>query len=346
MPKITVGVVGAGWVAQDRYLPVLDKQSGVTILGIADHNEERAREVASRYGTRAFRSSAELLAEGPQVIFICTSPFTHASIAEEAMSGGAHVFVEKPMAVDVGDAERMVEVAGSTGKALGVSHNLLFSRSVRRALGRLDSGRYGGLEHVLAVQSTSPHRRLPHWYSQLPGGLFYDEAPHMVYLIDRVLRSAKVDGGWAQKSPGSDEFSALGADFVGRGGARATMRMLFEAPVSEWLLTLVMEGGVSVIDLFRDIEIFVPPDGSHGPRDILMTSVRSIIGHTAGTIRTGVRYLTGNQRWGHDLIIGEYLRNIRAGLEAPITGNDGLRVTRLLWDVLDIVGEGRSEPLT
>ena len=341
-----MGVVGAGWVAQDRYLPVLDKQSGVTILGIADHNEERARDVASRYGTRAFRSPAELLAEGPQVVFICTSPFTHSSIAEEAMSGGAHVFVEKPMAVDVGDAERMVEVAGSTGKTLGVSHNLLFSRSVRRALGRLDSGRYGQVEHVLAIQSTSPHRRLPHWYSQLPGGLFYDEAPHMVYLIDRVLRSAKVDSGWAQTSPGSDEFSALGADFVGDGGARATMRMLFEAPVSEWLLTIVMEGGVSVIDLFRDIEVFVPPDGSHGPRDILMTSARSIMGHAAGTIRTGVRYLTGNQRWGHDVIIGEYLEAIATGRAPQVTGADGLRITRELHEVLNLVRaseEPRSE---
>lgn len=329
-----VALVGAGWVATDRYLPILSRLRGVEIVGIVDRHHDRARHVAERFNSQGFLSVEEALDLRPDVLFVCTSPFSHAEIAEKAMHSGVHVFVEKPMAIDVQQAKGLVDSAQEFGVLLGVSHNLLFSRSVRAALDRIESGVLGEIRHLIAVQASSAARRLPHWYSDLPGGLFFDEAPHMIYLLERFAGGLRLEHAWARQKGPSDSYSALSAGFVGVDGQRAELTMIFDSPVSEWFISVVCEKGVEVIDLFRDIEFLIPPDGQHHPRQILRTSIAGLLGHGTGTVTTGIRYLTRRQFWGHDLIIGDFLDAVRTGRPPAVTGRDGARVVGLMTEVI------------
>ena len=337
MTVLKVAVAGAGWVATHRYLPILSRRQDVEILGIVDRHYDRACHVADRFNTEGFSSVQEALDMGPEALFICTSPFSHAEIAEEAIRSGVHVFVEKPMAMDVQQAKGMVASAQESDVLLGVSHNLLFSRSVRTAVDRIESGELGKIRHLLAVQASSATRRLPHWYPDLPGGLFFDEAPHMIYLLERFAGGLSLRHAWARRTGRSDSYSALSAAFVGVEGQLAELTMVFDSPVSEWFLSVVCEKGVEVIDLFRDIEFLVPSDGQHRPSQILRTSIASMFGHGTGIVKTGARYLTRRQFWGHDLIIGDFIDAVRTGRPLAVTGRDGERVLGLMTEVIEAV---------
>ena len=335
MTELKVGVVGSGWVATDRYLPVLQRLDEVTLVGIADRNHERARTVAQQYETASFTEASDLFDRQPDVAFVCTSPFSHAEISVAAMRQGIHVFVEKPMALDDAEAAAMVTAAGDTGTKLGVSHNLLFSRSVSSARRRVASGKLGDIRHVLALQASSPNRRLPHWYPELPGGLFFDEAPHMIYLLDALLGGLTLDHAWSKVDAGSATFASLGAEFSGGTGVMAQLTMIFEAPVSEWFVSIVCERGVVVLDLFRDIQFVIPSDGGHKPHQILRSSLAGVFGHGVGTVTTGVRYLAQKQFWGHDVIIEDFLSAVRYDRAPAITGEDGARVVSMLGRILE-----------
>jgi predicted dehydrogenase len=333
--ELKVGVVGSGWVATDRYLPVLQRLDEVTIVGVADRNHDRAMAVAEDYETSAFSDAGDLIDLRPDVLFVCTSPFSHATIAIAAMENGIDVFVEKPMALDSSEAATMVATSAETGQKLGVSHNMLFARSVRAAQRHIKAGRLGKVRQVLALQASNPHRRLPHWYPELRGGLFFDEAPHMVYLLDAFLGGMSLDHVW---SDGVGQFTSLGAVFVGDDEIRGLLTMIFDAPITEWFLTIFCEKGVVVIDLFRDTEFVIPPDGSHRPFQVLRTSVSSFLGHGFGVVTTGARYVSRRQFWGHEVIIADFLDAVRDGTAPTISGKDGARVLTKMIEILDMAG--------
>jgi len=75
-------------------------------------------------GYPVFRSAAEGLATKPDLVVIATYADSHAELAISAMQSGAHVFVEKPLATTVADAERVVAVAQKTGRKLVVGYIL------------------------------------------------------------------------------------------------------------------------------------------------------------------------------------------------------------------------------
>lgn len=336
MVDLRVGVLGAGWVAAARYVPVLRRTPGVVVAGIGDRHPDRAERLAKACDARAFTEIEELLQSGLDVAFICTSPFSHAAFAQSAASRGIHIFTEKPMAMNLAEAKKMVSAAETAGVHLGVSHNFLFSRSMQRALRLARTGALGRLQYVLAFQASSVRRRLPHWYPSLPGGLFFDESPHMLYLMEAFMGELQLDHAWAtpDASEGAAPLERLEARFTGSGRVGANLTMIFRAPVSEWLITAIGSEAVASVDIFRDICVVIPSDGSHRARDILRTSRRAVLDHVRGVASTGIRYVVGRQFWGHDVLIRTFLRAVREDRNPPVTGEDGARIVGLMGQIL------------
>ncbi len=129
-----VGVIGCGYVSGSHIPPIL-RQTGVEIVGVADTDEERAREIAHRFGIRyVFRDAAAMLRERrPDVVHVLTPPRSHKELSIQAMEAGCHVLVEKPMAVCVSEADEMIAASRRHGVTLGVCHNLLFIPAVMEA---------------------------------------------------------------------------------------------------------------------------------------------------------------------------------------------------------------------
>lgn len=330
---LRVGLVGPGWVACDRYLPVLTRRADIEVVGVADRDPERASTTTARYGAgRGVGSLDALLELGPDAVFVTTPPPSHPELVLGALEAGCHVFVEKPIAIRSDDAASMVEAAEHAGRLLCVSHNFLWSHAAREATRHL---RGQAVRYATAMQLSSHRRRLPTWYGELPGGLLLDESPHLLYTLDHALGGdltlddLRADLDEATGHPRVVELWVRGR--TGRGQAT----MVFDSPVSEWHVGLVADERVVDLDLFRDICVTVPSDGAHTARDILGTSARAIAGHVRGFALAGARYSTGRQFWGHDTLIGEFITAARTGAPSPVPPADALAIARLTDQVLD-----------
>ncbi len=283
---LAVGVIGAGWVATARHIPSFQRDPRVRVEALLEPAPQRARDAARRYHIpHTYSELPAFLAHGLDVVAICTPPWTHAPLAIEALRRGCHVLVEKPMAMSVEEASQMVEAAKEAGTSLCIAHNFLFSRSMRKAMLLLERGDVGQVQHAIALQLSSPQRRLPSWYPDLPGGLFFDESPHMVYLLRRFLGDLTVQQAWGQAAPPdvAQTLDRVEARLQGAWGS-AHLSMSFRSPISEWLLMVVGTKRVLVLDVFRDILMVQSPDGAHGTGDVLKKLLPGLLAR-AGRLR-------------------------------------------------------------
>jgi predicted dehydrogenase len=333
--RIRIGIAGAGWVATNRHLPALQALDGVDVVAIYDRNFDRARalaDLASRHGTTstAYATLSGFLAEGLDAVHVTSSPWSHHELATEALMAGAHVLVEKPMAMSPSEAEDMASYAAKHNRLLCVSHNFLYSHAMTRARRNLV---HSSTSYVLGVQLSSSRRRLPTWYKSLPGGLLFDEIPHMLYTQHELLGGAtKIQSATARLAPDGNIRSAQ--VMLTGATAEGQILMVFDSPISEWHLMCVAPGGVAGIDLFRDIATWLPPDGPHRALDIARTSRLAITSHIAGFASAGTRWITKREYWGHDILIAKFIDAIRFGRSSPVRIDDALAVVNLSSDLL------------
>lgn len=131
---IKVGVVGVGKMGQ-LHLQKLLASPGAKVIGIHDTDLVRLSEVGAKYGVRAFASLPELLFE-IDAVFIAASTSAHSHLGRQALEAGVHVFVEKPIASSVAEAEHLVRLAADKGLVLQVGlierfRSLALARGVR-----------------------------------------------------------------------------------------------------------------------------------------------------------------------------------------------------------------------
>jgi predicted dehydrogenase len=232
-----------------------------------------------------------------------------------------------------------VRLARERGRTLAIVHNFQFARSTRRLLADLQARRYGEVRFIHAQQLGNPARRLPAWYEELPLGLYYDESPHMFYLL-RALAPAPLVFQGAQVHPstlGKRTPAWISAHYFA-GDARIPVKldMAFEAPLSEWHVCVGGERCLGDIDVFRDIYVRIPNDGEHTGWPVLRTSIAATWGHWSQHFVSGPRHLAGTLLYGNDEVFRRFAAAVRSGEDpAGIGADDALAVLRMQHEVLD-----------
>jgi predicted dehydrogenase len=125
MERVGFGVIGAGLFGENHAV-VYSRLPGVELVAVCDQNEERAREVAERYGARSYYPDYESVLADPEIeaVSIATPDFAHAEIALAAAQAGKHILCEKPLATTVEEAQAIVDAAAEAGVKLMVDfHN-------------------------------------------------------------------------------------------------------------------------------------------------------------------------------------------------------------------------------
>jgi predicted dehydrogenase len=338
-----VACFGAGWVTTNRHIPAMRADGGYEIVLLADRNGERAVREARRLGIeRAVeaRSVADLPdSVGIDVVTCGTAPFAHYEVVASALEAGKHVITDKPFTMTMDEGLGLVERAARGRAQLAVVHNFQFARSVRQVDRWIDKGRLGAVRAIWGTQLSNPRRRLPSWYEELPLGLFYDESPHLLYLArhfaggDPELDVASVIASRTRISHTPAQITAQYASPV-----PITLSMNFEAPLSEWHVAVLGEDAAAVVDVFRDIAVFVPNDRDHATGRVFGSSLSSTWYHWAGYLRSGPDHLRRRLRYGNDEVFRGFATAIRTGQEpARISGGDALAVLRAQHEILSCV---------
>jgi predicted dehydrogenase len=140
----------------------------------------------------------------PDIVVILTPHPFHAALAIDALAAGAHVLTEKPMAVEVAEADAMIEAATGAGRLLAVNFQQRFRPEVQSARQLIESGALGRVQSVemtVAWPRTAAYYRLGSWrgtWAGEGGGILMNQAPHDLDLIGYLLGSPARVFGWTR----------------------------------------------------------------------------------------------------------------------------------------------------
>lgn len=123
--KLKTGVVGAGVFGSFHAAKHAASARG-ELAGIFDIDVPRARSLAERYGAVAYSELGELL-ENVDALTVASPAPTHFRLASAALEAGRHVYVEKPLAMSVDDADALIALAESKSLVLQVGHQERFA---------------------------------------------------------------------------------------------------------------------------------------------------------------------------------------------------------------------------
>ncbi|HEU4341044.1 MAG TPA: Gfo/Idh/MocA family oxidoreductase [Candidatus Binatia bacterium] len=138
--KVAVGVVGVGYLGKfhaQKYA-ASDKAA---LMGVADVDLKRAREVAGPLGAAAVADFHELIGR-VQAVSIAVPTRLHYAIAREFLNAGVDVLIEKPLAVNLNEGQELVDLAQAKGLVLQVGHLERFNPAIRRLEGVINQPKF------------------------------------------------------------------------------------------------------------------------------------------------------------------------------------------------------------
>jgi len=350
---IRVGLAGCGRIAARFHLPVLAAMDGVELVAFAEPEPERRRAAVSiAPGAAALADHSELLdVPGLDALVICLPSGVHADVATQALARGLHVYVEKPLATEIGDGERLVAAWRDAGTVGHVGFNLRFHPLVRRLRDALRNGTVGEPVGVRTTFSAA-RRDLPAWKAERGsgGGALLDLASHHVDLLGFLLDDKIIEVGALVHSVASEDDTAA-LELRLAGGALAGVFVSLSA-VENDRIEVYGTNGMIELDRYRSSRLrFTPARRDFGRAGRARALGRAAV-HVPATVRDLVSppretsfaaalasfadAVRGLPHEGADLEAG--LRCLRVIAAAEQAARDGARVR--------IDGDGRSIPAT
>ena len=338
-----IAMLGAGHIAR-LHAPAIRRQPGAHIVAIGDHDLTRANALARELGAEDVFGDpvAALQHAKPDVVHVLVPPHDHARLSLMAMRHGCHVYVEKPMALTLAEADEMVAVAREQKVCLCVGHNMLFDPTIQRAMQLVEEGAIGGTVSVEACYMFDP-RRYPailqegaescHWSYRLNGGPLQDLMPHMGSLVCRFLSEIEevhavgqnrglLPKGWP------DEIRVLVKSNAALGIVAIS---LSERPDT---ISIVLKGtrGTLHVDLFKNIVTL--ERRSDLPRAIARGLSGFSVGaqYVKGAFGNVVQVCRGrmDKTSGLSSLVSRFYAAIRDGSPPPVSLEESRRVVELM----------------
>lgn len=145
---LALGILGVGHFGRFHAIKAAANPR-VRLVGLADADAARAAQVAAEIGAQPL-PAADLIRAADAVIVTAPTRF-HFAIARDALEAGKHVFVEKPIAATLDEADALIALARAKGRVLQVGHIERFSAAFRAVMDAPAGGRAISFEAVRAA---------------------------------------------------------------------------------------------------------------------------------------------------------------------------------------------------
>lgn len=195
MKKVRLGVIGTGDFAEVCHLPGLKSHPQAEIVALCGRTYDRTRLLADRFSVPfVYTDYTELCSRDDlDAVSIVTANAFHAEQAITALKHGKHVFCEKPLAVNVAEANEMVRAAEESGRVHQVAFTFRYGYAVQELRRRVWAGDIGKPFYV-RIQYDSWDGLRPDWkvgWRQTSvlngGGLLFDLGSHLFDVVRFVL---------------------------------------------------------------------------------------------------------------------------------------------------------------
>lgn len=187
MKKIGTAVVGYGYMGVYHCNQIIQVE-GLRLQAVCDSDPGRRVEAEKNYGIKTYISLNEALKD-PEVelVVIVTPNHIHAALALQALSAGRHVVVEKPMCLNLREADTMIEAARTARRTLTVYQNRRHDTDYLTARQVMKSGVLGDVYRIEAACNYCGPAKGWRTQASFGGGYLYDMGSH---LIDQLVQLA------------------------------------------------------------------------------------------------------------------------------------------------------------
>jgi len=145
MNGLRIGMIGCGGIAE-VHVERLKTLEAAQLVGFADIVEEKARSFSKKYGGEPYTDWREMLGkERLDIVYVCLPPFAHEDEVVVASEKGIHVFIEKPIALNMKLARKMVRAVEKSGVKSQVGYVSRFAYGVEEAKRLIQTGEAGDI---------------------------------------------------------------------------------------------------------------------------------------------------------------------------------------------------------
>jgi len=328
--RVAWGVIGSGGIALRRTIPEgIVPADNARLVAVYDVNQEVNRQVAERFGARAAASLEELLAAEVEAVYVATPVHAHREQVSACARAGKHVLCEKPLGLNVAEAEEMVAACRQAGVLLGTALMMRFHSQHQAALKLIREGRLGRPVYARAQLSC--------WYPPMAGawrqdpalgggGALMDMGGHCLDLLEMFfgpVRRLACLTTRAVHGYAVEDGAAVLLEFAN--GALGTVDTFFSIPD---------EASENVLELYGTLgAILARGTIGQSSRGVMIARLR---GEQAGYDAQQERAAAGGIEISPEPVnmyraeIEEFSRAVREGRPPAVTGEDGLRNQRLL----------------
>ena len=183
--RIKVAIIGAGRIGQ-RHAEAYKKIKNVELVGFADNITKNANKLSKKFKTNTLTINQILSDNNIDAVNVCTPNIDHAKITIKMLNSGKHVLVEKPMAINLSDCDKMINAAHKNNVKLMVGQTYRFYPSSIAAKKVINSGQIGKIKfaqiHGIDPGFISGQKKTPQWFrkKELGGGILFD----MIHMVD------------------------------------------------------------------------------------------------------------------------------------------------------------------
>ena len=207
MRRLRIGIAGLG-SASRHIIPQMRHVPEVELVAGADIRSSAADEFKNKHGCNTYSSVAAMCESGKvDAVWIATPNVFHAEHTVTAADCGVHVIVEKPMAVTLEDADRMIAAAERNGVKLLQGHSKIYGPALQKIREVVCSGRLGRVIQVNSWVSNDWLQRprlAAEVNTQSGGGVCLRQGPHQVdivrYLGGGLVKSIRAIAGRADQN--------------------------------------------------------------------------------------------------------------------------------------------------
>jgi len=184
---IKIGIIGCGAVVEKFHLPALRKIKGVSIEALVDKDIARVKELGRKFKIRAISDDYRKVLKNLDISLIALPNYLHAPVAIDCLKNGVNVFCEKPMAVNLKEAKKMVKTAKEKKKKLAVGMTRRYFKINQELKQKLDNGELGKIKSFEYEEGFIFSWPLKTTYvfdkQRAGGGVLMDMGSHVMDLI-------------------------------------------------------------------------------------------------------------------------------------------------------------------
>ncbi|OGS22248.1 MAG: hypothetical protein A2252_06720 [Elusimicrobia bacterium RIFOXYA2_FULL_39_19] len=340
--EIGFGIIGCGTIAS-WHINGIENTKGAKLVAVCDRSEDKAKKTASEKNVDYYTGLGEMLKRKDlDVVCICTPSSLHTEQAIAAAQAGKHVITEKPMAITLEKANRMIDVCKKNKVKLSCVFQLRFTEPYAKIKKVIDSGELGKLtlgDCYLKYYRSQAYYDSAGWRGTWEfdgGGALMNQGIHMIDLLQWYMGPVESVFGHCKTLARKIEVEDTAAAVIKfKNGAIG-----------------VIEGTTSVFpsNIPHRLEL-------HGDRGSIMFSGSGLarwevegpdgkvidkLQDTAKETQKAITKPTDISWEGHQQVIGDMVSAIKENREPVVTGEDGKKALEIILAIYESSKTGKE----